>query len=311
MSKINRAIVVYASPFDETEGGSIVCHRLVDRLNRMGENAYVYPRAMQFRFAKLPKFMPRTRLRAWYRDKIAPHKAQKNFRVNPDFETPIADKKILKEAIVVYSETVHGNPLKSKRVVRWLLHKPGFFRPSVRFGLNELTYFYNPEFAEGVVGVDQENLLRISWLRSDVYFDRKLPNRSGACRLIRKGKYAGLSEIPEDNDAILIDGMTHEETAEVFNKTKVLYSHDPFTQYMIYAAMCGCIPVVIPQLDKALHDQLTNRREPRWGIAYGEEEIGWALKTRGKLLDKIFKEQESENELLKAFVERLGERFLD
>jgi hypothetical protein len=310
MSRIKRPIVVYASSFDETKGGAIVLHRLVDRLNGMGEKAYVYPRAKQFRYSQLPKFKPRTRFIEWYRNKTAPYKAQKNFCINPDFETPIADKKILKEAIVVYPETVDGNPLRSKRVVRWLLHKPGFFLPWVRFSLNELTYFYNPGFAEGVVGVDQENHLRVTWLRSDVYFDRKLSNRSGACRLIRKGRLTGLSEVPEGDNAILIDDMTHEEKADVFNKTKVLYSHDPFTQYTTYAAMCGCIPVVIPQLDKSLHNEFTNRRD-RWGVAYGEEQIDWALETRGKLLDKISKDKETEDEMLIAFVERLRERFSD
>ena len=294
MSRINRPVVVYANPFDETQGGPIVLHRLVDRLNRMGESAFVYPRANQYGYSQLGNVKLRTKLKTLYRNKRAPYKARKDFRLNPDFETPIADRKLLKEAIVVYAETVDGNPLKSKRVVRWLLHKPGFFRPSVRFSPNELTYFWHPGFAKGITGIDQENHLRVNWLRSDVYFDRKLPNRSGACRLIRKGKYTGLSEIPEDDDAILIDNMTHEEKAEVFNRTKVLYSHDPFTQYMTYAAMCGCIPVVVPQLDKSLHNEFTNRQD-RWGIAYGDEEIDWALETRGKLLDQISKEQDSED----------------
>ncbi len=312
MSRIERPIVVYANAFSETRGGPIVLHRLVDRLNHMGEDAYVYPKAMQHQYPPFPKFEIRTRWKTWRRNKMAPVRAQGNFRVNPDFVTPIADKKILREAIVVYSETVDGNPLRSKRVVRWLLHKPGFFRPEIRFGSNELTYFYNPGFAEGVAGIDQENHLRVTWLRSDVYFDRNLSNRSGTCRLIRKGRHTGLSEVPEDDDAILVDDLTHEEKAEVFNKTKVLYSHDPFTQYLTYAAMCGCIPVVVPQPDKALHSEFTNRpASNRWGIAYGEEEIGWALETRGMLFEQLSKEQESEDEMLEAFVERLRKRFSD
>lgn len=309
MSRIGRPVVAYTNAFDETLGGPIVLHKLVDHLNRMGEEAYVYPRAMQHPYPPTSTFQPRNILRSWYLNKAASYKAQRDFCINPDFETPIADKKVLNDAIVVYPETVDGNPLKSKRVVRWLLHKPGFFRPWVRFGPDELTYFYNPEFAEGVAGIDQENHLRVTWLRSDVYFDRKLSNRSGACRLIRKGRFTGLGEVPEEDDAILIDDMTHEEKAEVFNTTEVLYSHDPFTQYLIYAAMCGCTPVIIPQLDQTLHNELTNRQHPRWGIAYGEEEIGWALETRGKLLDKISKDQESEHELLLAFTKRLRGHF--
>lgn len=308
MSRINRPIVVYANAFDETRGGPIVLHRLVDRLNRMGEDAYVYPRAKQHGYSHHCGVNLRTKIQTWYRNKRAHYRAKKNFRLNSDFETPIADRKTIREAIIVYPETVDGNPLRSKHVVRWLLHKPGFFRPQVRFGPNELTYFWHSGFAEGVAGIDQENHLKVNWIRSDVYFDRKLPNRAGACRLIRKGKYTGLSEAPEGDAAILIDDMTHEEKAEVFNKTRVLYSHDPFTQYMTYAAMCGCIPVVVPQQDKSLHDEFTNRAD-RWGIAYGDEEIDWAFETRGKLLDKISKEQESEDEMLKKFVEKLREHF--
>jgi hypothetical protein len=222
-------------------------------------------------------------------------------------DTPVAPKTILPDSIAVYPEIVSGNPLNAKHVVRWLLHKPGFFRKSANFGNDELTFYYQEAFREGLNWVDPDNMLRIRWVRDDIYFDRALPERIGACRLIRKGK-STRAEIPKHDDAIIVDGKSHEETAGIFNHCKYLYCHDPYTMYTLYAAICGCIPIVIPQ--PGLSREKWRATYPfKHGIAYGVEEAQWAQDTRDELLKELTKQRALEDEMLRKFVKKIRQRY--
>jgi len=302
-----RPIVVHAPPFDEASGGAIVLHCLVDRLRRVGHEAYVHPRPVLKDPPAWPAIALRTRCRIGVRNLRRRVQARWSYQTHPSLDTPRAPRRLLREAIAVYPEVVSGNPMRSRHVVRWLLHRPGFFRPNTRFGPDEYTFFYHHAFREGLDRVDPDNLLRVRWVRDDVYFDRGLP-RAGACRLIRKGRRTGLAEIPANDDAVLLDGMSHAQMAEVFNRTRILYCHDPYTMYAFYAALCGCIPVVLPQ-PGVTREQWRARAEDRWGIAYGEEDIGWALETRQALISRYQREREEEDRMVQDFLGKLARRF--
>lgn len=307
MKSAGRPIVVNAPSFNETSGGAIVLHCLVDRLRRLGREAYVHPLPRRKKPPPWPRLAPRERWRAWRLNRTWRRVAEENFVTHPALDVPRAPPGIMKEAVAVYPEIVPGDPLRSRRVVRWLLHKPGFFDPDVRFGRNELTFFYQHPFREGLADVDPDNLLQVRWIRDDVYFDRGLP-RAGACRLVRKGARTGMAAIPENDDAVLVDALSHEGKAEAFNRAKVLYSHDPYTMYLFYAALCGCVPVVLPQPGMS-REQWRAREEDRWGVAYGEEEIPWAVETRGLMLDRFARAQEAETETVVRFLEKVDARF--
>jgi hypothetical protein len=221
--------------------------------------------------------------------------------------TPVAPKKILRDSIAVYPEIISGNPLNAKHVVRWLLHTPGFLKKDVFFGNDELTFFYQEAFRDGHEWVDPDNILRVRWIRDDIYFDKGLAERNGACRLIRKEKIPN-SIAPADDDAIIVDGMSHEEKAEIFNRTKLLYCHDPYTMYSYYAALCGCTPVIIPQPNLSKEDWRSTYPF-KHGIAYGIEEAQWASDTRDELFKEFAAQQLLEDEIIKNFVIKLGEKF--
>lgn len=303
-----RPIVVNAPAFDERNGGAIVLHRLVDRLRALGQEAYIHPVAP----VRLPPDWPdvglRRRWRVWRANRARRRRAFAEFRTHPALDAPRAPAGLaLRGAIVVYPEIVSGNPLGARRVVRWLLHRPGFFRPWARFGRDEYTFFYQHAFREGLDWVDPDDLLRIRWIRDDVYSDRGLP-REGACRLIRKGARHGTAPPAAGGDAVVVDEMSHEEKAEVFNRTRVLWCHDPYTLYLFYAALCGCIPVVVPPPGMT-REQWRAREEDRWGIAYGEAEIPWAVATRGLMLERFERERREEDEMLRRFLRKLAARF--
>lgn len=163
-----RPIVVHAPPFDETRGGAIVLHCLVDRLRRLGHEAYVHPRPVLKEAPAWAEIALGTRCRIGARNLCRRVQAHWAYRTHPSLDTPRAPRRLLREAIAVYPEVVSGNPMKSRHVVRWLLHRPGFFNKNAVFDPDEYTFFYQHAFREGLDRVDPDNVLRVRWIRDDV-----------------------------------------------------------------------------------------------------------------------------------------------
>lgn len=294
-----RPIVVACPKFRETSGGAIVLHMLVHRLRELGAEAYALPVE-----GKYPKTLP-----TWLRlvKSLNKQRRRGRFKTHPSMDVPLATPEIAAQAIAVYPEIVSGNPFGSPHVVRWLLHKPGYFKSGVDLSGSDLIFFYQEAFAEGVPWIDPDNLLRVRWIRDDVYFDRGLP-RSGSCRMKRKGSLKGTNAVPEPDTAIPLDGRSHEEIADVFNRTEVFFCHDPYTMYVYYAALCGCVPVVLPEpeLDR---DTWRSAFELKFGVAYGEDEIGWARETRDRLISDMKHAQEDELGNVGEFLEKIRSKF--
>lgn len=301
------SIVVHAPSFNETSGGCIVLHYLVDRLRRLGFDAYVYPILKLEEYPEWPNLSPIRRTVIFIKNVLRRLLLVKRFKTSPSMDTPIASKKILRDAVIVYPEIISGNPLNAKHVVRWLLHKPGFFREHVVFGKDELTFFYQPAFIEGCEWVDPDNMLKVNWVRNDVYFNRGLTKRSGACRLIRKGNLTE-SKIPDDDEAVIIDGMSHVEMAEIFNRTKFLFCHDPYTMYCYYAVLCGCVPIIIPH-DSLSKEDWRSTNLFKYGIAYGLDEAQWAENTRDELIGEFSELKLTEDEMINKFVKKISIHF--
>lgn len=312
----SRPVVVSCPNFDENSGGAIVLHYLVDRLRAIGVNAYAYPLAnliptvselSGIYYSSMPRW--RRTLKIWNRHrKMKRAKRRDGFQTHPSMNVPVASRTILESAIVVYPEIVPGNPLRARHVVRWLLHRPGFFGDGSSFPADEYLVYFHQAFTEGVHGIDDDAVLRIRWIRDDVYFDRGHSERAGNCRMVRKGKQHGHSAVPINDDAILLDGKSHEEIAAVFNEAKRFYCHDPRTMYLYYAALCGCIPIIVPEPGKTFED-LRPREEERWGIAYGVEGIEWAQDTRALMLNRFSNEQAKQEKMIENFTRNLARKF--
>ncbi|MGO4854410.1 hypothetical protein [Phaeovulum sp. W22_SRMD_FR3] len=293
-----RPIVVMCSTFDENSGGVIVLHALVDRLRALGADAYAYQNSKDYAETRSAWIR---RIKRWNQ-----RRRQARFQTHPSMDVPLAPEKLLGEAIIVYAETIAGNPLQSPRVARWLLHRPGFLRAGTKIGIGEEIFFYQEAFAEGIESVTADRLLQLRWLRDDIYRDLGRP-RSGSCRMIRKGTNTA-EQIPKPDPAILLDGKSHAEMAEIFNATEIFYCHDPYTMYAYYAALCGCLPVVIPQ--PGLSAQAWRAGfELKHGVAYGEDEIDWARATRGQLIADMHAAKERETDMVVHFLATLQARF--
>jgi len=293
--------IIAAPGYDDNAGGIVVLHQLCDRLNHLGHEAYLWP----FFKPALDWTNPVKTLYLFFR--YFRKTIKYGFKKNPKLITPTASYQDLEDAIIVYPEVIVGNPLRAQNVVRWLLHKPGFNNGGkIDFGAGDLFFYYDKAFDDSRYNKYPDNQLHIISQRSDVYKITNHDKRHGSCYLLRKGYKREI--VHDTTDSRLIDGLSHEETAQVFNEVEYCISYDTYTMYNVYAAMCGCIPIVIPEKGITKEEWQPNE-ENRYGIAYGFDDIEYAIQTRPLLLQYIEKQERESNDSVKHFVEKCKSYF--
>ena len=198
--------IIFTPSYNENSGGIIVLHYLCHLINMSNLNveAYITP---LYRNRTLEKSLIKN-LKS-YHGLLKEHLKNKfKFKTNNNFNTPIFNNVISNDDIVVYPEITFGNPLHASKIIRWLLHKPGYHTKDIYYGLNE---FY-VKFSEGLVNnfdiegsFLSENKLYTPYFPLDLYNLIGISkNRRGCAYSIRKGKNKTQDQHPKD--AICIDG---------------------------------------------------------------------------------------------------------
>jgi len=292
--------IVYSPEYDENSGGSIALHRLCDLINRAGHECYLQP--MDWVFFQKSILKKTKQLCRTFLNKIT----RRKFKTNSDFITPIAKKEDLDDAIVIYPEIIKDNPLRSKKVVRWLLYKIPPNDP-ILDNSKDLFFYYQEAFN---VNPNSKNIniggqLQIIYVLDEIY-KNKNNKRMGTCYAIRKGK--GKKIIHNNKNSILIDTLNHKKVSEIFNKSEFFISYDSYTMYSNYAAMCGCISIVVPEpgVEK---DKWQPTEDLRLGVAYGFDDIEWAKQTSSKVGDFLKNEEMKKNKSIFNFIETCNEYF--
>lgn len=297
--------VICSRSYDENNGGIIALHRLCHLLNEAGEDAYLWnPIEWHLSTWHSKNLGFKTRLiieikRLWNRFFFSP------MSINPLFNTPeIRQENIPKDAIVIYPEVVEGNPLGLKNVVRWFLNKPGLLSGKVDYGKNELYFYFNPQFK---LGSAQQTQLKILYVLDSIYFERDTKEREGTCYILRKGS---AREIIHDlTDSVLVDGMSHHEISKIFNETIMCISYDTQTMLSKYAALCGCLSIVIPEdgIDK---ETWRPNLADRYGVAYGFDDLEWAESTSIKVKQSFLAQKSQTENDIQRFIKLTKDNFL-
>ncbi|MFW2602026.1 hypothetical protein [Aliarcobacter butzleri] len=292
--------IIYTHRYNVNSGGLIVLHFLCHLLNSLGEEAYLWPSYRPIFDIKKP-FKSLIQILKYYKKEL-----HRPFAINENWNTPILkNKKEVDNSIVVYPEIVKNNPLGAKYVVRWLLHKPGFHDGKVNFGKNELIFGYGEKFSTFEYPITKSNTLYLTYIMTDIYKQTNFSNRQGSCHMIRKGRN---KNFVHEKSSLLVDGMTHEELNRIFNQKKYFISYDTYTYYSIYASLCGCISIVIPD-DGISKTEWHPKIEDTYGLAYGIDDIEYAKNTKQKMIEYI-KLQENYNMIsVKNFVEKCNNYF--
>ena len=290
--------IIYSPIYRDNSGGIIVLHKLCAMLLDKGIDAKIWPDVKPHINDLASKKGIKLYLR-WCL-KYLPKYAVGSLNIKSPYNLPIARTSDIKDAIVIYPEITFGNPLRAKKVVRWLLNKPGVLTGEVNYGSKDLLLYFHEQFNDWQLNPNKQNHLRVIELMSDVYRKINTGERIETCYMVRKGKNRNLDQ--HDDNAIQVDRLSHKQMAEVFNRCKYFVSYDLYTMYSRYAAMCGCIPIVIPE-PGMVKEQWRPEVEFRYGIAYGWDDIPWAIETRGKLLEHIDESASSSRKSVDKFVE--------
>lgn len=212
-----------------------------------------------------------------------------------------------RNTIVVYPETLYGNPLGAKHVVRWLLYHHRFKGVKGAFGKNDMVLGYRPVFNDEELN-PEGNMVHLYYFDDQLYRQYNFGERKDHCYIIRKGKER--SDLPKTFDGPCVDfGMEEEEIVKIFNEHKYCYSYDTQTFYCTIAAVCGCLPIVMLEEGKTRSDYLSPS-DRIYGVAYGNtpEQIQFAIDTRGKRLKQLdYSAHNHEN--VKKFVKLLEQKF--
>ena len=298
---MTKKFIIYSPEYDENSGGIIALHRLCDLLNREGMQAYMWPPhkpvfSMKHFFVSIRRFVGYSLI-----GRSIP------YQTYDQFNTPIASYFDLKDAVVLYPEYISGNPLNCKNVVRWFLNKPGYFSKKVEYGQNELYFYYAESFNDKSLN-PYNYQLQVSYFMGTIYKQTNFGERSGSCYILRKGKNRVL--VHDIKGSILIDGLSHQEIANIFNSVETCISYDLYTMYSLYAAICGCISIVIPQENISKDEWHKSHEGNRLGIAYGFDDINHAIKTRHQALPNLLEREKATNLSIKTFVEKCTEFFI-
>jgi hypothetical protein len=198
--------VVAAPDYNERSGGIVALHRLCDRLAALGHDARIWP-------------------------------FDGGGRTNPDWRTPVDARPDLDGAVVVYPETVTGNPLGAPRVVRWLLNRPGRVNGrGMAEGPDDLVVAFNAAIAPLPV-------LGLPLIDPTVFFPKDNPGR-GALLWIGRGT------VPAGFDRTAVTALTgswpatRRELATLLRGADVLYTGVWLSAINMEAVLCGT-PVVV------------------------------------------------------------------
>lgn len=296
----NLKYVIYAPSYNERVGGIIVLHRLCHLLNEISRPAFIVPYSGG-------RLAPIKRAFFHVSDRLPLVKTVTNRRYNKnsDFKTPLLPWGVdLSPAhtITVYPETVYGNPLQARNIVRWFLHKPGFHTGRTGFGRNEFHIDFNQFLHEYT---PKENYLSPSslyvvYFPLDIYHRMDtLPaaERNGTAYCVRKGQKDRRVNL---TNAICIDEMSHQEAAEVLRSVKYFYSFDPYTAYSTFAALCGAISLVLPPPNLTKECWYPSE-ENRYGIGFGLDDEEWAIDTQELVLPTLQRREKDCIEQVKRF----------
>jgi hypothetical protein len=274
-----KKFVFYTPHYDDNSGGSIAIFKMAHLLNQAGHDARIWHW---------------TRLHA-NEVRVINGKITKEFlipsgisRVDIDCPYPIveATPEDVSDSIVVYPEVIEGNPLGARRVVRWLLNKPGAITGVTSFGFDDLILYYNDQFLPNGVVANEEFMIKVTDWKTNIYRGDYVGERKGIYFMVRKGRDVPLNYHPKD--AIQVDGLSHAELAGIFSVAKMFISYDLYTAYSTYASLCGCDSVLVPRRGMSREQWKSSGNHSHLdGIAYGFEDIERARRTRGKMIARI------------------------
>jgi hypothetical protein len=275
---------IYSPGFKEHVGGIMVLHNLAKDLIDLGHNVKMYIENME--------------------------NNKNNFCNNFITTSDIIDTE---NYITIYPEIIKYNPLNTKKVIRWILCELGIFDGNKdiynTWSKNDLVYYYSSYRPD-----NRKNLKYMFSLYINPIFKNINNNeRNGTLFLMKKATlfHKNIKYIHEPDAIQISPSWTQNDMMRIFNHAKYIIIYDPYTYIMCMASMCGCIPIIYPMENvskKEWTDSLfcidylkSINKDYMYGIAYGLDDINYAIST----IDKVVEEQNKLSEYGKKTVSNM------
>ncbi len=291
----NNPYYINAPHFTRSSAGIRVMYLLCHHLNLKGYNAYII----------------------------------KNTHISDEIEkcnylAPSLDEKILSyhlsnklKPIVVYSETISGNPYNADCIARYVLFYPGLLGGEKTFSEDEMVFAYSRALADSVTS-HKADLLYMPACDPHIFYPPKDKSIKRTKRCVYLAKYTDFFHgKPFDitSDCIVItrdkpDSLSQEQMADLFRESEILYVYED-TSVATEATMCGCPVVFIPN-EFMKEPPLALKETGKYGIAWGldEKEINYAKETVHLAFDNYLKSLDLYEEQLDNFIKLTQEKTL-
>lgn len=189
--------------------------------------------------------------------------------------------------IVLYPETITGNPLKAPVVARWVLNFPGLLGGDKTYATDEIIFGFSSELASA--GGNPEGVLHMPTVDTRIFHPSEEEiERNGCCYYADKFKNCHKANPhPITSDCFEItrgqpDSPSPSQIADILRKSKVFYTYEN-TALATEAVLCGCPAVFIPNpyLTKMIASEELGTEGYAWGTDPAEIERATSTVAQG------------------------------
>jgi hypothetical protein len=264
--------VIDINCFLPNSGGIVALHKLCHDLRKIGEEAYTLSRI-----------------------------------THPLLDAPFLENRRFskEELVIIYPEIVAGNPHNCKNVVRWVLNTPGVCSNSVADDFysakkpTDLIFKYSEYFK---LRDEKENkgLLTTTFVDENHFYNVN-NSRNGSAFFVKKG---GMSKPIHPLDSINLSNYEHnwQYMASVFQRVEYFYCYDNACFWVVLAALCGCIPIVVPNSSMSATEWYEKFPHKKCGVAYGVDMIQHAKDTQHQVHNNLELFYQTQLETVRNFV---------
>ncbi|MEI7705657.1 MAG: hypothetical protein WCK73_13785 [Deltaproteobacteria bacterium] len=167
----------------------------------------------------------------------------------------------LRDAVVIYPEIVSGNPLRARKVVRWVLNSPGLLGGDAFYADSEMVFAYDPQKLPAINEAVHQRIgaERVLWMGlvdpAHIYPDPTVPKVLD-CSFTNKGRLLS-HRFPLDPGLPIhrLEDLTPTMAAlgDTLRRTRTLHSFDHYSNVLREAAISGCA-VRVPDAQGIWHD---------------------------------------------------------
>ncbi len=187
-------------------------------------------------------------------------------RVHEQWNTPRSHE-VTPTTVVVYPDSVAGNPLKGTRVVRYCTNRPGLLGGDATFASGDMVFYYDDHYFESVhaattdAGFSKERAIKISIIEPELFYNDKSIRRACDCLYVGKAalspKYRKLADESGYVPVTAAFPSSRRGLANLFRECRTFVSYDDTTMLLAEAQVCGA--------DVAILDQETGKLVPYAG----------------------------------------------